>query len=311
MSVAAQQKSSAPGLETHAANPREDARYALKGHSGASVVLHVSQSRNFVRKMSASPSSNNRLLSQIEKQRNLGRAGIPLPNILASGVTDGGCAFFDMAYVPGRTVADAVVNAATFDMHTVVEAVEKLLWLFQFCKEGTISVDQIHSKIASIETVACKYARNNPALFEMICHCADGLRGRDWSGMPNSPSHGDLTLENILLASEDGVVFIDCDEPWVSSYWLDIGKLFQDIYGHWCLRYFYLHPGQSVQLTNAVEKLEQLGKHFRVLVERCDAHLADRLYQLAALNLFRALPYAAEPDTASFICQRALCMLDH
>ncbi|HEY5238692.1 MAG TPA: hypothetical protein VIJ62_09960, partial [Rhizomicrobium sp.] len=150
MSVAAQQKSSGPGLETRAANLSEDTLYALKGHSGASVVLHASQSRNFVRKMAASPSSNIRLLSQIEKQRNLGRAGIPLPNILASGVTDAGCAFFDMAYVPGRTVADAVINAATFDVHVVVEAVERLLWLFQFCKEGTISADQIRSKIASI-----------------------------------------------------------------------------------------------------------------------------------------------------------------
>ena len=310
MSGVAQQESSEPGFDSLIANSGEETRYTLKGHSGASVVLHVSRPHNFVRKMAASPSSNSRLLSQIEKQRSLSRSGLPFPNIFASGISDIGCAFFDMAYVPGRTVADAVINATTFDVHTVVNAVEKMLWLFQFCGGETIPEDQIRSKIDSVGKTSRKYAASNLALFETIRRCADRLRCQDWEGIPCSPSHGDLTLENILITAEGGIVFIDCDETWVSSYWLDIGKLFQDVYGHWCLRRFYLHPGEAVQQSNAVEKLEQLGKHFRTLVESCDSRLADRLYQVAALNLFRALPYTVESSAASFICQRVLRMLE-
>ena len=65
------------------------------------------------------------------------------------------------------------------------------------------------------------------------------MLARDWDNIPESPCHGDLTLENILLTAGKTVGLIDCDEAFVSSWWLDFGKLFQDIAGHWCLRGLY------------------------------------------------------------------------
>jgi aminoglycoside phosphotransferase len=277
--------------------------YAFAGHSGARVMLHAGGRRSFVRKTAAAPSHNERLLDQAEKQRHLARIGIAFPQVFASGVDDRACAFFDMAYVPGRTLAFAVANSIPFAPGPVFAAIERMLWLFQACRGTALPAAAFHAKIEAI----ADGARGDAAAQD----CAQLLLDRDWDGIPDSPSHGDLTLENIMLGPERGVVFIDCDQPFVSSYWLDMGKLFQDLYGHWCLRRLYAARAAQIQRANAIEKLMQLESMFRPLVAREEPGLAERLHQLAALSLFRALPYATEPETAAFICTRIRRVLEH
>ena len=106
------------------------------------------------------------------------------------------------------------------------------------------------------------------------------------------------------------VAFIDCDQAWVSSYWLDFGKLFQDIEGHWCLRRLYAAEIPQPQRVNAIQKMEPLRRAFRALAARTDTVLLERLPQLAALGLLRAVPYAKDLDTTAFICRRIAHLLD-
>jgi aminoglycoside phosphotransferase len=287
--------------------PPDEIRHVLKGHSGASVVLHSMGSHSFVRKTAGDPSSNARLLDQMEKQRQLSQTGIPLPRILASGVDEAGRSYFDMAYVPGLTVAQAVLEATVFDTDVLVSAIERMFWLFRACRGERISADLFRHKIVDIVDHDRGRAEHL-SRSEAMRACADALLRLDWSGIPSSPSHGDLTLENIMLGTERSVVFIDCDQPWVSSYWLDFGKLFQDIYGHWCLRNCDRQGGP--QLANATGKLERLAGAFETLAAGDDPALAAMLRQLAALNLFRALPYASEAGVVSFICVRVLRLLE-
>lgn len=293
-----------------AATPPEEIRHTLKGHSGASVVLHTTASHSYVRKTAGDMASNDRLLAQAAKQRDLGRSGIPFPRIFVSGLSETGHAFFDMAYIPGRTVADAVANAASFDVHAILSSVEKMLWLFRSCCGEAIPCEQFRLKIEAIERAAYESSGPDPALSDAILECSARLYGLEWDGIPESPAHGDLTLENIMVAADRRTVFIDCDQPWISSYWLDLGKLFQDCYGHWFLRSLYRSADTTVQLPNAIEKLEKLTTEFRALAEDDEPRISERLPQLAALNLFRALPYTDEPQTASFICERIRRVLD-
>lgn len=279
-----------------AAAPPEEACYELAGHSGARIVLHADRARSFVRKTAGNPAQNARLLRQIEKQRDLTRSGIPFPRVLMSGFDAQGCAFFDMAYIPGRTLADAVANALPFAPEPVLAAVERMLWLFKACDGETLDPELFRGKIAAIGTSG-----------EAARACAELLLRRDWRGIPSSPSHGDLTLENVMLGPESRVVFIDCDAPFASSWWLDLGKLYQDVLGHWCIR--RLKAG-SVQRVNAIEKLSQLDALFRALVARHGPRLAACLPQLAALNLFRALPYATDDETEAFIFARVKRVLE-
>ena len=93
------------------------------------------------------------------------------------------------------------------------------------------------------------------------------LSARDWSAIPESPCHGDLTLENILL-HQRRAVFIDCDETFASSYWLDLSKLFQDVDGHWCLRHLYLDAPAGTAVVNAIGRLHRLATPLRALATR-------------------------------------------
>jgi aminoglycoside phosphotransferase len=284
--------------------------HVLSGHSGASVVLHSSGSRNFVRKTAASPALNGRLNGQIQKQRSLCRTGIPFPRILMTGTDKADRIFFDMAYVPGRTIGDAVASASAFDPQAVLAAVERMLWLFRACRGIAVPGLQFREKIAAIRDHFCTHVPAKSGQWEAVHACASRLALSDWEDIPRSLCHGDLTLENIMLTADREIVFIDCDETWVSSYWLDAAKLFQDFDGHWCLRDLYARADTSIQLANAIEKLERLAAPFRALIEEQEPALAARLPQLAALNLFRALPYATETRVASFICERVLRLLD-
>lgn len=291
----------------HVALPPEEICHLLKGHSGARVVLHSNGAHSFVRKTAHDRSSNERLSAQMEKQRQLGASGVPFPRVLASGTDETGCAYFDMAYVPGLTVAQAVLEATVFDADALVSAVERMFWLFRACRGNHIEDDRFRRKISDVAR-SHRAAPNCSSLVEQVGRCADILLRLDWNGIPSSPSHGDLTLENVMLGAERSVVFIDCDEAWVSSYWLDLGKLFQDLYGHWCLRNSSEQTG--AQRANATGKLAHLAGIFESVARKDNPALAARLRQLAALNLFRALPYATDAQVESFICTRILRLLE-
>jgi aminoglycoside phosphotransferase len=284
-------KAPAPALSEH----------LLTGHSGARVVLHSKGMDSFVRKTAAGAANSARLKAQADKQHAFWMFGLPFPKVHSQTLDAEGVASFDMNYIPGRTFADMVANGGTFDPGAVVKAVERLMRLFTTHAGGALPSGLFEAKIADVVRSAAITAKE-PALLNEIRNCSRLLMARDWSGIPETPCHGDLTLENILLTTGKSVAFIDCDECFASSHWLDFGKLFQDIDGHWCIRALY--AADTAPLLNAVQKLEQLGARFRRLAEELDADLPPRLAQLAALGLFRAIPYARSTTLVSFLCRR-------
>jgi hypothetical protein len=275
--------------------------HPLKGHSGACVAYHAAGRRGFVRKTAAGPGANERLMAQADKQRQLHMLALPFPRVLSQGLDANGCATFDMEYLPGRSVADAVINAAFFDTATLVRTVQRMTWLFAHGTGAALPASLFRGKIESIAAVCHDEATRTSAA---------RLLALDWNGIPASPCHGDLTLENILLTTNSTVGLIDCDETFASSWWLDFGKLFQDIDGHWCLRRLYAPGIPAVRRINAVQKLETLGIAFRALAARLDPALPARLPQLAALGLLRAAPYAKDGQTRLFLQTRIAHLLE-
>jgi aminoglycoside phosphotransferase len=99
--------------------------YALTGHSGASVILHARGSHSFVRKTAASVAASARLRAQASKQHRLWMMGVPVPKILHESEDEVGQAAFDMAYIPGQSLANAVIQAAPIDSERVVKALPR------------------------------------------------------------------------------------------------------------------------------------------------------------------------------------------
>lgn len=263
------------------------------GHSGAEVVLHSDGRDSFVRKSARGPAQNARLVGQAVKQRLFAAQGFAFPAVRATGLDAARRAYFDMDYIPARSLGDLARTQAPFDAAIVVDAVAHLTRVFRESAEEPLAAQAFHRKIEDIATAAEPSA--------LLARVTSRLLAMDWSGIPASPGHGDLTFENILVTPEGGVVFIDCDEPFASSWQLDLAKLFQDAAGGWCIR--------AAPSIGAAERLIELGRAFRALAKSLDPALPERLNQFAALHLLRTVPYAESHETASFAVRAAARVL--
>ena len=289
--------------------PVEATERVLVGHSGARIMLHSNGRDSFVRKTAANAGASARLKAQADKQHAFWMFGLPFPKVRAQAIDAAGIGSFDMNYIPGRTIADAVMNSGLFDPAAVVKAVERLMWLFSAQRGAPIEPEIFRTKIAEASGRMLRETEDGQ-LLDAMRTCAKELLLRDWSAIPETPSHGDLTLENILLTAGKSIAFIDCDDAFASSFWLDFGKLFQDIDGHWCIRSLYGESAEPVRRLNASQTLEKLGLHVRRLAAEMDADLPARLPQLAALGLFRAIPYAHTDVVRRFLCDRIARVLE-
>jgi tRNA A-37 threonylcarbamoyl transferase component Bud32 len=270
----------------------------LHGHSGAQLLLLARGTAHVVRKTAGAVCQNERLLAQAEQQHQLHFSGVAVPRIFETGIDASGHAFFEMEYVPGQSVANAVGEAMVFDPGAVVAALSRLFDFLKLTANGTVPAAAFHAKIAQIaatDNAACR------GYGERIAGAAGRLAAFDWSGIPQSAGHGDLTLENILI-SPSGVIFIDCDVCFSSSYWLDAAKLFQDVHGHWCLRQHYRRGGPA--LVNAIQQMRDFELPLRRLAGAIDRDLPERLASLTAFHLFRTLPYVREAAIAGFVLDR-------
>jgi len=289
------------------ANPEKDAVHEvvlrpMTGHSGAEILLITQGQKNFVRKSAATPEQNARLRQQSEKLRMLARYSLSVPRVLREGTHKSGCAFYDMEYVPARTVAAAICDSAAFHRSAFLKALERMFTFFKLTEGAPVSAEAFHAKIAQIK--AAGRSGVCVAHCDAIAAMADRLDGLNWDGIPASEGHGDLSLENILLTADDRVVLIDCDAGWVSSWWIDAAKLYQGVSGHWFLGNLYLEDDAGRSLLHASQRLERLKPSLDSLLADLDRRLLPRIAQLAALHLFRTLPYARDERLVGFALSR-------
>jgi aminoglycoside phosphotransferase len=273
------------------------------GHSGADVILFTNETDTFVRKGAQRSTGSARLLKQAVKQRLFAAQGLGFPSVRDMGLDHGRRAWFEMDYVPARTLGDLVRTQSPFDVERVMARITDILVLFRSTQTQSLPEAVFRTKIAELLNAAGA----NPAAathLPRLNGIAAALDAMDWSLVPASMSHGDLTFENILIAPDGEVTFIDCDEPFASSWWLDAGKLFQDIAGEWCLHTL------ATRSVGATERLAQLDTEMRKLAAVLDPALPARLLQFAALHLLRTIPYSRTETTVAFAIRAAARLLE-
>jgi hypothetical protein len=277
--------------------------HRLTGHSGAKVTLYRTGRTTFVRKQASEPSLNERLRRQCAKQRDFNSRGVACPAVVNEGELDR-LFYFDMAYIPGASIAHQVCEGNLPAAQPLAAMIASWVGVVKSTAQGRLPASIFHTKIRSVAA--------NSAANPILAHHAGDIGGiaatiadMPWPELPQSECHGDCTLENILEAPDGSLWYIDFDSPDISSHWMDIAKLYQDLVGLWCLRRLWATAQTSTALRNSVGYIRQLKAEIDQVVMDCEPDILPFIPQLVVLNLLRTLPYCRDEATAKFVITRS------
>lgn len=281
-------------VDVRAVAPGLEVVKRLTGHSGCSVLLCRAGDAYFVRKYSASIAYNPRLHEQAAKQARLS-ALVRTPKVIDQGVADG-LVFFDMEYVSGhdfRTYAP-LQNVASLSAfaHRTLEPLGTLAGT----RAGSVSAARFEAKVHSVCTAlaASPFVGRHSAV---LGRARSVLETADWSGIPRTDCHGDLTLENMLVRDDGEIVLIDLLDGDLESVWLDAAKLLQDLDSGWSLRAFLWKSELSSADRLMLMLSRYLYEEIKVQVLEMFPELDSRLRQLRTLQAMRVLPYVHDEGT--------------
>lgn len=283
------------------------ARFALKGHSGAALSMIEADGRIIVRKQAGSPAQSVRLAQQCDKLRRAHDAGVRCPMVLRAGELDG-IFSFDMEYVPADSAAHAIMSGRELAWSGFLPQLAAIPALYRKTEYGTIDPARFRDKLAAI-AIACKANRLASADTKRIDGIVGDLLRRNWTGIPASDCHGDLTLENVLVRADGQVVFIDFDVPEHSSWWLDIAKVFQDLHGHWCLRHTLIADPGGTESLNMQLAMSRAATRIEPVLADMIPNASERLGPLVAFHLLRTVPYASDPAITDYVLRRVETVL--
>ena len=266
----------------------------LKGHSGCSVSLCAANGRYFVRKLSASLQYNKRLRQQIDKQIRLMDV-IRVPHVLAQGHVDE-LLYFDMEFIAGQDFQSYALVRNLNDLSGLAERVMAAAKMLAATQQGVLDAGLFQAKLIDMGAqirASPFYPEQQPFLERMIAV----LERADWSTIPRTQCHGDLTMENMLLMNDGSIAFIDTLDGPLESVWLDIAKLRQDLLSGWSLRSILWREetNRNGRLLHMFSRylLDEIEREIKTSFPTLIPHLTA----LQTLQAARVLPYVQDAST--------------
>ncbi|GHD21430.1 hypothetical protein GCM10016234_35070 [Tianweitania populi] len=241
-----------------------------------------------MRKISASPAYNVRFKQQIEKQRALARI-ISTPRVLQQGESDG-LLWYDMDYVQGHGFVSFAPLQAVSDIPRIVEQLTKPLHRLAETASGSLDDGLFVAKVIELNA-SVRRSPFYPAYVAFLDDLLDALGEADWTGIPRTMCHGDLTVENMLIREDGSIVFIDLLDGNLESMWMDVAKLLQDLESGWSLRslLWQERPDATAKLLRTIS--HYLADEVTTQMTGLFPGLFARLPALRALQAMRVLPY--------------------
>tara|TARA_B100000287_G_C20545022_1_gene746199 strand:- start:247 stop:1023 length:777 start_codon:yes stop_codon:yes gene_type:complete len=244
----------------------------LKGNSGCGVFLIEDEERGLVvRKIAGSSLYSARLEQQYFKQKSFSHNLVKAPKIFKSGVDDD-LFYFDMEYVKGESFHNFIST------HTPAESLTILKSIFSIYKSnGNMEATEIINR--KIDSLIILSGYNS-----LLRYCSHF----DWSGIPQSDCHGDLSLENIIIKNNTPYL-IDFLDSFIDTNLIDISKVFSDLMFGWSWR-----KKNNFPFVKNIIILQELQANL--------THAEKELHKrLICLHLLRALPYSKDALTKDFL----------
>ena len=157
-------------------------RRALVGHSGVELTLIERPHGALVRKKARHTDQNARLRAQARKLAWAHAAGFPCPAIRGDGI-ENGFYWFDMDYIPGESLANALISGRAIDWPRVVGQVVDVLRRFQGSAGAVLDAGAFTAKLADIVD-RCEARDMLQPLLRRIDRAAEALTALDWTGVP-------------------------------------------------------------------------------------------------------------------------------
>ena len=118
----------------------------------------------------------------------------------------------------------------------------------------------------------------------------------DFSVIPHSRCHWDLTLENILITANKKIYLIDFLDSFFDSWMIDVAKILQDLEIQWSYRHEQITSTLSLRLSIAKQALIE-----SILEMKDWKKKIAYIYHILLLNILRIVPYTKDSITKDFL----------
>ena len=242
----------------------------LIGHSGCLINLDAINS--LIYKESPSEDYNLRLKLQAEKQASFTSEFANSPKII-SGFIKEGRYIVEMEYINGQKFSNFILNNS-FDK--TIYVFDNILKYLKYNIDNCDELIELETIKAKLITLQADSAISSSRIIESLLPLVDKCK------IPLGYCHGDLTFENVL-AFDNKVFFIDFLDSYINSPFIDISKIYQDLYFRWSYR------NQNINaLVNL--KLDYLKKHLIENLQLSDQDIFA-IEILLVINILRIIPY--------------------
>lgn len=242
-----------------------------RGLSGCSLIL---LSNTIIRK-SCDDHYVKRLVNQAKKQQyfsNYNFTTIDVPKVVS--ISDN---YFDMDYIPAKTFDTFFEICSTDQVHFILNSLyEYFDFLIQNKKtfKGKEFQKKVNDKILSLD-IFDKNFKNFLLDYEY-----------DFSNIPKSFCHGDLTFSNIIF-HKNRLFFIDFLDCYVDTFLSDLVKIKQDLDYFWALKTWNVH-------THRLEQIYRFA--WNELENRYSSFMYEPFDILDVMNILRIEPYLTSED---------------
>ena len=265
----------------------------LSGHSGCEILLIRKNGCLEVRKISSSESYNQRLKNQCLKQIEGIKDNFNAPQVIDSGLTDENLFFFDMEFINCYSLGRVLPTMSYDDIKEIFKGLISKIDI----NEGNIS-NETNSIVKNKVKIIFDKIHETPGIKQDIL--IEGIQivnETDFSKMPLSPCHGDLTLENILLSNKKNLYFIDFLDSYIDSWVIDVAKILQDLELHWSYR--NLKMDANIELRTLIAK-EQVLSEIRKKSMQPDL-IINYIYLMLLVNVLRIFPYSSTKSEYDYL----------
>lgn len=263
----------------------------LSWHSWCKVILYKENDRFFIRKTAWKKSYNERLKIQLDKQKSFQSKDFFAPKILRQGYL-WEIFYFDMEYLNCKTLASHMQTISVKEISKLAELSINTLDI-KWSKIIPNTDEIFKQKISSLKNSLINITESEEKAFQM-------LENFDFSLVPQSKCHWDLTLENVLITPDKNIYLIDFLDSFFDSRMIDVAKILQDLETLRSYRHQKIDTTLSLRLSIAKQAL------IENIIELPDwKDKIKHIYYILLLNILRIVPYSKDTLTKNFL-QNAL-----